>query len=144
MREKYTAFIHRPVRTGAMTLLITTVLICMSVLAVLSLVTARADMALADKALSGLQGQAQIENAGQEYLAQLDAALKENRELPAQATKQQDGTIQAVLTVNDSTLEIVVQPKAAQLEDPAAYRIVRWHVSTGWQPDQSLELWNGM
>lgn len=144
MKKVQTKFIHRPVRTGAMTLMITTVLICLAVLAVLALATARADVVMADKALAGLQEQARIEITGQEYLAQLDAALKTNGMLPAQATRQQDGTIQAVLSVNNSTLEIVVQPKEVQPEDPAAYQILTWHVSTGWQPDQSLDLWNGM
>ena len=34
---------HRPVRSGALTLLFTTVLLCLAVLGVLSLATARAD-----------------------------------------------------------------------------------------------------
>lgn len=137
-------FTHRPVRTGALTLLITAMLICLAVLAVLALATARADRAMADRALAGLQSQAQAETAGQEYLARLDAALKAGTELPAEAAAQADGTIQATLPVSDGTLEIVVRSRQAIAEDPAAYEIVSWRLSTSWKPDQSLDLWNGM
>ena len=44
---------HRPVRSGALTLLFTVVLLCLAVLAVLSLATARADEAWPKKAWTG-------------------------------------------------------------------------------------------
>ena len=65
---------HRPVRSGALTLLFTVVLLCLAVLAVLSLATARADEALAKKSLDRLAQEAAAEQAGQEWLAALDAA----------------------------------------------------------------------
>ena len=144
MTEQSTQFTHRPVRTGAMTLLITAVLICLAVLAVLALSTARADLAMADKALTGLQSQAQTETLGQEYLARLDAALKAGTDLPKEAATQADGTILANLSANDGTLEIVVRPRQATSDDPVAYEILTWRLSTSWEPDQSLDLWNGM
>lgn len=144
MTEQSTQFTHRPVRTGALTLLITAVLICLAVLAVLALSTARADLAMADKALAGLQSQAQTETVGQEYLARLDAALKAGTDLPQEATTQSDGTILAALSVNEGTLEIVARPRQATADDPAAYEILTWRLSTSWEPDQSLDLWNGM
>lgn len=144
MTEQSTQFTHRPVRTGAMTLLITAVLICLAVLAVLALSTARADLAMADKALTGLQSQAQTETLGQEYLARLDAALKAGTDLPKEAATHADGTILANLSANDGTLEIVVRPRQATSDDPAAYEILTWRLSTSWEPDQSLDLWNGM
>lgn len=144
MKERTTEFIHRPVRTGALTLLITAVLICLAVLAVLALATARADLAMADRALTGLQSQARAETVGQDYLARLDAALKEGGELPAEATQQADGTIQAVLPTEEGTLQILVRTKDPQEEDQAAYKILSWQLSTDWEPDQTLDLWNGM
>ena len=59
---------HRPVRSGALTLLFTVVLLCLAVLAVLSLATARADEALAKKSLDRLAQEAAAEQAGQEWL----------------------------------------------------------------------------
>ena len=72
MRER--EFTHRPVRTGALTLLITAVLICLAVLAVLTLTTARPICPWRKRSLAGLQEQAKLEQAGQEALAALDAA----------------------------------------------------------------------
>lgn len=144
MNGQSTEFTHRPVRTGALTLLITAVLICLAVLAVLALATAQADLAMADRALAGLQSQAQAETSGQAYLARLDAALKEGTDLPAEATLQADGTIQATLSENDGTLHVVVRPREPEEENPAAYEILIWQLSTQWEPEQSLDLWNGM
>lgn len=143
MKEEREQFTHRPVRTGAMTLLITAVLICLAVLAVLSLATARADLAMAERSLSGLQSRDTAEQRGQEYLAQLDAALKQGTALP-EAAVQEDGSIRAELTLEDGTLRIVVQPKEPDREDPAAYRILSWKFDSSWEPDQTLDLWNGM
>ena len=143
MNQK-TDFTHRPVRTGALTLLIAAVVICLAVLAVLALATAQADLAMAEKSLSGLQKQAQIETAGQEKLAELDAALKSGGSLPDGVAQAQDGTIEAEVSAGDSNLLIVVQPQEPQAQAPAAYCITSWHITSQWVPDQSVDLWNGM
>lgn len=144
MNEKGTEFTHRPVRTGTLTLLITAVLICLAVLAVLALATAQADLAMADRALSGLQSQAQMESAGQEALAAMDAYLKGKQEAPAETVFQEDGTLETVVTLEDSTLQIVAEPKVPQPDSPASYRILAWRLSADWEPDQTLDLWKGM
>lgn len=144
MNEKGTEFTHRPVRTGTLTLLITVVLICLAVLAVLALATAQADLAMADRALSGLQSQAQMESAGQKALAAMDAYLKGKQEAPAETVFQEDGTLETVVTLEDSTLQIVAEPKVPQPDSPAAYRILAWRLSADWEPDQTLDLWKGM
>lgn len=142
MKER--GFTHRPVRTGALTLLITTVLICLAVLAVLTLSTARADLSMAEKSLAGLQEQARLEQAGQEALAVLDAAFKQNAALPEGAERLTDGTVQQSLTLKEGTLQIVLEPREPDEENPAAYQIAAWRISSQWTPDQSLDLWNGL
>lgn len=142
MRER--EFTHRPVRTGALTLLITAVLICLAVLAVLTLTTARADLSMAEKSLAGLQEQAKLEQAGQEALAALDAALKQDAALPQGAELAADGTVRQTLTTEEGTLQLVLEPKEPDGEDAAAYRITAWRISSQWTPDQSLDLWNGL
>lgn len=144
MKEPVGFFTHRPVRTGALTLLITTVLICLSVLAVLALTTARADLSMAEKSLAGLQSQAKTEQAGQEALAALDAALKQSGTLPEGAESGAGGEIRLTLTEEEGTLLIVAEPKDPEPEDPAAYRITAWRITSQWTPDQSLDLWNGL
>lgn len=129
---------HRPVRAGALTLLITTVLLCMAVLAVLSLSTARADEALADKNLQTLQLNAEAERVGQEWLAQLDAACRTSADLPEQAVRQEDGTVTAQLALSGTnTLRLVLR-----VED-GSYTILRWQVLSEWDPTQTLTVWDG-
>nr|WP_317399763.1 hypothetical protein [uncultured Gemmiger sp.] len=144
MNDKRMEYIHRPVRTGALTLLITAVLICLAVLAVLALATAQADLAMAKKALTGLQDQAAVETAGQECLAELDAALKNGRTAPEGFVPAEDGSISTSFSVNGNTLQIVAILEEPTADAPAAYRIRTWQLTTQWEPDQKLDLWNGM
>lgn len=144
MTERTDRFIHRPVRTGALTLLIAAVLICLAVLAVLALATAKADLAMAERSLAGLQKQAALETAGQQCLADLDAAIKEEGKLPDGAVRLDDGSITDSVTLEGDTLQISLRPKSSAGTDPAAYTITAWRIITAWEPDQTLDLWNGM
>ena len=127
---------HRPVRSGALTLLFTVVLLCLAVLAVLSLATARADEALAQKSLDRLAQEAAAEQAGQEWLAALDAAAPGT--LPADTVSTGDGGVQAELTLESGdTLRLAAEPAGEGL------RITRWQLTAPWEPDTSLDVWTG-
>lgn len=132
------AYQHRPVRAGALTLLLTTVLLCMAVLAVLSVETARADLALAEKSLQTLQKNAQAEQVGQTWLAELDAACRSGQALPKEAVVQEDGTVQADLSLPDGdTLHLVLRVQGA------SYAVLRWQTVSRWDPAQPLTVWDG-
>ena len=125
---------HRPVRSGALTLLFTVVLLCLAVLAVLSLATARADEALAQKSLDRLAQEAAAEQAGQEWLAALDAAAPGT--LPADTASTGDGGVQAELTLESGdTLRLAAEPAGE------GWRITRWQLTAPWEPDTSLDVW---
>lgn len=127
---------HRPVRSGALTLLFTVVLLCLAVLAVLSLATARADEALAKKSLDRLAQEAAAEQAGQEWLAALDAAAPGT--LPADTVSTGDGGVQAELTLESGdTLRLAAEPAGE------GWRITRWQLTAPWEPDTSLDVWTG-
>lgn len=127
---------HRPVRSGALTLLFTVVLLCLAVLAVLSLATARADEALAQKSLDRLAQEAAAEQAGQEWLAALDAAAPGT--LPADTASTGDGGVQAELTLESGdTLRLAAEPAGE------GWRITRWQLTAPWEPDTSLDVWTG-
>lgn len=130
---------HIPVRAGTLTLLITTVLLCMAVLAALSLSTARADLAMADKSLQNLQEIAEAERAGQAWLAQADAAFKAGEALDPEAVRQQDGTFTVDLELESgNTLHLVLR----QEEDGCS--LVRWQVQSEWDPAHPLTVWDGL
>lgn len=127
---------HRPVRSGALTLLFTVVLLCLAVLAVLSLATARADEALAKKSLDRLAQEAAAERTGQEWLAALDAA--DPGTLPADTVSTGDGGVQAELTLESGdTLRLAAEPAGE------GWRITRWQLTAPWEPDTSLDVWTG-
>jgi hypothetical protein len=132
---------HRPLRGGMLTLLVTVILICLSVLAVLALCTARVDRNLAQRQQDQLQKDAAAETAGQQWLAEVDAALKTDGMLPDSAQKQVDGTIRAQLALDsERTLEITIRPLQGQTE---RYRVLQWQISRDWDAAQKWNLWNG-
>ena len=73
---------RQPIRSGALTIVITCVLILLAVLALLSLVGAQTDRALADRQMVFAQQNAMSERAGQEWLAQMDDYLRGGAPLP--------------------------------------------------------------
>ncbi len=81
---------RQPVRSGALTIVITCVLILLAVLALLSLVSAQADRALADRQTVFAQQNAISERTGQEWLASMDEYLRGGGELPYDT--QEDGS----------------------------------------------------
>ena len=130
---------HRPVRSGALTLLFTAVLLCLAVLAVLSLATAHADAALARRSIEHLQAEAAAEQAGQAWLAAVDAAGRAGGALPAGTEPDEGGGVQAALALADgSTLYVAAAPGAQ------GWGFTRWQLSTPWEPDVSLDVWGGM
>ncbi len=64
-----------PLRTGALTLLLTVTALCLAALAVLALVTAWADLGAGAPGRGAATRTAAADNAGQQWLAALDAAL---------------------------------------------------------------------
>lgn len=60
---------HVPIKLGPLALLLTVVSICLSILAILTLSTARADMALAEKYAETVQIRYALEAEGQKFLA---------------------------------------------------------------------------
>lgn len=122
---------RQPLRAGALTLLLAVVLLGLAVLAVLSLTTARADLALAQKQQQLVQLNAKAECAGQQLLAAMD----EGAALPAGAQRAAGGTVQAMLQIDDThTLAITVTANGA---------VQRWQLITEWQTEDSLNVWGG-
>ena len=73
---------QQPVKTGALTILLVVMSICLAALAVLSLTTAAADRKLAERSGETTRTTYALELAGQQWLAQLDALLLEAGDHP--------------------------------------------------------------
>mgnify|MGYP001776531668 FL=1 len=129
---------HMPVRSGALTLLITVVAVCLAVLAVLAFSTARADRALAQRALDRFALDAACENEAWRWLAEADEALATDTELPGQVDMSTPGFVQTVIEGEESRRLTV---RLALTDD--GWRIDTWKLSQSWQADESLDLWDG-
>lgn len=127
---------HQPLRAGAMTILTAVVVLCLAVLAVLALTTARADLAMAERQLTLAETQAQAECTGQAWLAAVDAALQNGSALPAGTEQSEGGKLHASLPVGAQyTLEVTV--------DAATLAVRQWQLLQAWQPDSGDVLWQG-
>ena len=111
----------RPVRLGWLSLLLTVIILCLATLSVLSFSTARADLALAQKQARQAQSVYALECAGQQWLAELDAALAQagdTAELDAllpHGTAREGPGVSAVLEGADG-----------------GYRVIQWQQSAEW------------
>ena len=114
-----------PIRLGPLALLLTVISICLTVLSVLSFVSARADLALAEKYAQTVKTRYELETEGQEYLR--DAALSGSR--AAEKVFEKDG----------SKLSIELRPSGN------GFIISKWLHEKEWEPDESIgDLWNGL
>ena len=127
---------------GSLTILFAVTLICVAVLSVLCVSTARADRAVTEHYTDHLSDLFDCERAGQEWLAQVDAALAESGEAVATADLPEGCTLEgnelsAALTRNGVTLTIRLElfPRGG-----GRYRILTWSKETQWAPDGSMDL----
>ena len=130
-----------PIRSGALTLLLALAAICLAVLAVLSLTTAQADLSLAQKSLDRFSQDAALENEGQQWLAQLDAALAAGQDTTALGQTGEDGAVTTILTGEGGrTLTIAALPTP---QGPGRYTLTRWQYGQERDFDQGPQLWDG-
>lgn len=131
-----------PLRTGTLTLLITVVVLCLAVLAMLVYSTARADRLLAEKSMNRFGVDIECENAAQQWLADVDAALAAGTALPDGLTPDADGIVATNIEGEDGrrvTVELRVLPKGST----PRYEILRWELGQTWYANDELNLWDG-
>jgi hypothetical protein len=130
----------KKVRLGSISLLVTVILLCVIVLAVLSISTVRGDLLLAERTADSVSGWYELQNDGQRWLAQVDQVLAQHSwedcdgYLP-EGTSRENDRIAATLRSDGRTLQIeLIQ------DQNTSYRIAKWVESTDWEEDMSLNL----
>ena len=116
---------RQPVRSGALTIVITCVLILLAVLALLSLVSAQTDKALADRQMVFAQQNAMSERAGQEWLSWMDEYLRAGGQLPAGTQQDGDTYTTTIQFSRNQFLHI-----AARAEKDNLLRVTKWDIET--------------
>ena len=123
-----------PIRSGALTLLIALAAICLAVLA-------QADLSLAEKALDRFSQDAALENEGQQWLAQLDAALAAGQDTTALGQTGEDGAVTTILTGEGGRTLTIAALSTPQ--GPGRYTLTRWQYGQERDFDQGPQLWDG-
>lgn len=140
-----------PIKLGPLALLLTVISICMTVLAILTFTTARADQNLANTFAQTVQERYALEAEGQEFLSQLDHFLAENRAdpdwpfwnspwcSPDWVLEQDDnGVCWATLERDGAILRI------GYVLTQDGYEIRAWRQERTWSEDTSMgNLWSG-
>lgn len=136
---------QEPIRTGWLSLIVMVVVVCLAVLGVLSLVTARAMLATAQKQADYVQQTYELEMLGQQWLSQVETVCSEassEEELLAELPEgtQVDGDLLRYVAQNsdERQLSIVVQLEDRQI------RVVEWRQVRQWQETENIgQLWKG-
>ena len=129
---------RKPLRLGSVSLLFAVILVCTALLALLSVVTARADWLMTQKYAQRLENQYAHEAEAQSWLARLDAALAEGGELPSPAQREED-TVSARFEWEDGCrLEVSLR------QDGETWKLDRWEMTTEWTENTDIgQLWEG-
>ena len=123
-----------PPAVGGVSLLVVFAVLCLTVFALLSLTTVRADVRLADASAQAVSGYYAADCQAQEILARL-----RNGELPDGVAL--DGDVYSYTCPISDTQELQVEVRV----DGAAYEVLRWQAAAagGWEIDEGLEVWDG-
>ncbi len=123
-----------PIRLTPLSLLLTVISICMTVLGILTYTTARADMNLAKTYAETVRTRYELEARGQNWIGDMAAA----DELTG-LTPDEDGVIREEFRSDDG----LVLHAGAVIEDGRP-RIVEWRFEHEWEEDTSIgRLWDG-
>lgn len=132
-----------PPALGGSSLLVVFAVLALTVFALLSLSTVRADVRLGDAAADSVRGYYQADGKAQEILARLRSGeCPEEAELhPEDAWTLMDRYTYTVPISDTQELQVEV------LVDPAdgSYSVLRWEAvrSEAWTADDSLDVWDG-
>lgn len=123
-----------PPAVGGISLLVVFAVLCLTVFALLSLTTVRADQRLADAAVQNVTKYYAADCEAQAVLARL-----RNGEMPEGVSRTGDIYRYTCPVSSTQALEVEVQIQGTE------YTILRWQMAfTGeWNPDDSLDLWDG-
>ena len=127
-----------PSKLGPVALLLTVITICLTVMAILTLTTAAADQAMANRFADSAQIRFSLEAEGQQFLQQADEQLSgggELQELPDVSTA--GNSVEKVFEQEGYQLTIRLRP-----EGDSDYTVTRWSLEKKWKEKETIDgLW---
>lgn len=134
----------RPIKFGAISLLLLVATLCLSVLGVLALVTAHADRSLTDMQADSVVMSYRLDGQGEAWVASVDGSLDAAGAggsynagaltgLPAGTTVSGDEISTTLYGDENRTLDITLRVDAN-----GRYSITRWARNMNWTPDTDI------
>ena len=127
-----------PIKLGPVALLLTVITICLTVMAILTLTTAAADQAMANRFADSTQIRFSLEAEGQQFLQQADEQLSgggELQDLPDVSTA--GNSVEKVFEQEGYQLTIRLRP-----EGDSDYTVTRWSLEKKWKEKETIDgLW---
>ena len=125
-----------PIKLGPLTLLLTVISICLTVLSILTFTTAQADERLAQKFAETVQTRYELEQEGQAFLRDV-AEGGPDFIMDDSVTRTAQGVFKKTFERDGAKLTIGYRNTANGV------RIVSWRHEKEWEEDTSLNLWDG-
>ena len=122
-----------PIRLGPLALLLAVISICLTILAILTFTTARADLRLAEKYAETVQARYALEKDGQEHLARLNAGRE------AAPAPDEDGVCRVELSRGGCLLHIGLRE-----DGQGGWEVLSWRQEKIWEQNDLIDnLWSG-
>lgn len=125
-----------PIKLGPLTLLLTIISICLTVLAILTFTTAQADERLAQKYAQTVQVRYELEQEGQAFYRDL-SEYGADMIMDDTVTRNAQGIFTKTFEKDGATLRIGYRNTRGDIE------IVSWRQEKEWEEDTDLNLWDG-
>lgn len=129
----------KKVRLGSISILLSVVILCVTVLAVLSLTSARADALMAERFGDQTKSYYELQAEGQAFLAEADEMIRKGSfETAATNTEMdEDGNLVRVIEKDSMKLTIVL---AKDDTSEAGYQVLSYRTEVLWEEDLTLDL----
>ena len=131
----------KKVRLGSVSILLTMILLCVAVVAVLSITSARAEQVMTSRYAEWTSHYYELQNKGQRYLSKADALIQENGFDNAAAMLSEDGAVldeegRLVREISSDPLTLMIVLE----KTPDGYQVTNLKTEDVWEEDLSLNL----
>ena len=129
---------NAPIRLGPLALLMTVISICLTILSILTLTTAGADMRLAEKYADSVSVKYELEAEGQTFLKDVDEAIDSGKDPAAlKGVKAKGDTYTKEIKKDGYTLTVSFTSRDGSCE------VTDWKLTKEWEENTDINVWSG-
>ena len=129
---------NAPIRLGPLALLMTVISICLTILSILTLTTAGADMRLAEKYADSVSVKYELEAEGQTFLKDVDEVIDSGKDPAAlKGVKVKGDTYTKEIKKDGYTLTVSFTSRDGSCE------VTDWKLTKEWEENTDINVWSG-